>query len=133
MLDRYGLLGAGSGIAIALYVFSLIEKRIIHGSDPADSIRLSKRADSDGILSLVFIAEFGAVAFFVLAEILPGEFRTWLKASAVWCGASLATLYLIWLMGLKRFVPMISRSPEKAAPKPGPRRRRLRGKVRSRD
>ena len=132
MLDRYGLLGAGSGIAIALYVFSLIEKRSIPVSEPG-SIRLSKRADSDGILSLVFIAEFGAVAFFVLAEILPGEFRTWLKASAVWCGVSLATLYLIWLMGLKRFVPMISRNPEKTAPKPGPRRRRLRGKIRTHD
>ena len=132
MLDRYGLLGAGSGIAIALYVFSLIEKRTTHVSEPG-SIRLSKRADSDGILSLVFIAEWVAVAFFVLAEILPGEFRTWLKASAVWCGASLATLYLIWLMGLKRFVPMISRNPEKTAPKPGPRRRRLRGKIRTHD
>ena len=132
MLDRYGLLGAGSGIAIALYVFSLIEKRTIHVSEPG-SIRLPSRADSDGILSLVFIAEWVAVAFFVLAEILPGEFRTWLKASAVWCGASLATLYLIWMMGLKRFVPMISRNPEKTAPKPGPRRRRLRGKIRTHD
>src|SRR5579864_9433908 len=132
MLDRYGLLGAGSGIAIALYVFSLIEKRSIHVSEPG-SIRLPSRADSDGILSLVFIAEWVAVAFFVLAEILPGEFQTWLKASAVWCGASLATLYVIWLMGLKRFVPMISRNPEKSAPKPGPRRRRLRGKIRTHD
>ena len=132
MLDRYGLLGAGSGIAIALYVFSLIEKRSIHVSEPG-SIRLPRRADSDGILSLVFIAEWVAVAFFVLAEILPGGFQTWLKASAVWCGASLATLYLIWMMGLKRFVPMISRNPEKTAPKPGPRRRRLRGKIRSDD
>jgi hypothetical protein len=132
MLDRYGLLGAGSGIAIALYVFSLIEKRTIHVSEPG-SIRLPSRADSDGILSLVFIAEWVAVAFFVLAEILPGEFQTWMKASAVWCGASIATLYLIWMMGLKRFVPMISRNPEKTAPKPGPRRRRLRGKIRTRD
>ena len=132
MLDRYGLLGAGSGIAIALYVFSLIEKRTIHVSEPGSN-RLPSRSDSDGILSLVFIAEFGAVAFFVLAEILPGEFQTWLKASAVWCGASLATLYLIWVMGLKRFVPMISRNPETTAPKPGPRRRRLRGKIRTHD
>jgi len=132
MLDRYGLLGAGSGIAIALYVFSLIEKRAIHVSEPG-SIRLPRRSDSDGILSLVFIAEWVAVAFFVLAEILPGEFQTWLKASAVWCGASLVTLYLIWVMGLKRFVPMISRNPEKTAPKPGPRRRRLRGKIRTHD
>jgi len=132
MLDRYGLLGAGSGIAIALYVFSLIEKRTIHVSVPG-SIRLPSRADSDGILSLVFIAEWVMVAFFVLAEILPGEFQTWLKASAVWCGASLATLYLIWLMGLKRWVPMISRNPEKTAPKPGTRRRRLRNKIRTHD
>ena len=132
MLDRYGLLGAGSGIAIALYVFSLIEKRTIHVSEPG-SIRLPSRADSDGTLSLVFIAEWVAVAFFVLAEILPAGFQTWLKASAVWCGASLATLYLIWLMGLKRFVPMISRSPEKTAPKPGSRRRRIRGKIRTHD
>ena len=133
MLDRYGLLGAGSGIAIALYVFSLIEKRITHASDSVDAIRRSKRADSDGMLSLVFIAEFGAVAFFVLAELLPGGFQTWLKASAVWCGGSLATLYLTWVMGLKRFVPMISRNPEKTAPKPGPRRRRLRGKIPTHD
>ena len=132
MLDRYGLLGAGSGIAIALYVFSLIEKRTIHVSEPG-SIRLPSRTDSDGILSLVFIAEWVAVAFFVLAEILSGEFQTWLKASAVWSGASLATLYLIWMMGLKRFVPMISRNPEKTAPKPGPRRRRVRGKIRTHD
>ena len=132
MLDRYGLLGAGSGIAVALYVFSLIEKRTIHVSEPG-SIRLPTRSDSDGILSLVFIAEWVAVAFFVLAEILPGEFQTWLKASAVWCGGSLATLYLIWVMGLKRFVPMISRNPEKTAPKPGPRRRRLRSRTRSND
>ena len=132
MLDRYGLLGAGSGIAIALYIFSLIEKRIIHAPEPG-SIRLPNRSDSDRMLSLVFIAEFGAVAFFVLAEILPGGFQTWLKASAVWCGASLATLYLIWMMGLKRFVPMISRNPEKTAPKPGPRRRRLRRKIRIHD
>jgi hypothetical protein len=133
MLDRYGLLGAGSGIAIALYVFSLIEKRVIHASDSTDSIGLSKRADSDGMLSLVFVSEWGAVAFFVLAELLPGEFQTWLKASAVWCGGSLAMLYLIWVMGLKRIVPMISRNPEKTAPKPGPRRRRFRGKIRTHD
>jgi hypothetical protein len=132
MLDRYGLLGAGSGIAIALYVFSLIEKRAINTLEPG-SIRLPRRADSDGILSLVFIAEWVAVAFFVLAEILPGGFQTWLKASAVWCGGSLAMLYLYWVMGLKRFVPMISRNPEKTAPKPGPRRRRLRSKIRTHD
>ena len=133
MLDRYGLLGAGSGIAIALYVFSLIEKRTIHVSEPG-SIRLPSRADSDGTLSLVFIAEWVAVAFFVLAEILPAGFQTWLKASAVWCGASLATLHVIWLMGLKRFfVPMTSRNPEKTTPGRGSRRRPLRGKIRTHD
>ncbi|HSU90439.1 MAG TPA: hypothetical protein VLI44_03245 [Sporolactobacillaceae bacterium] len=133
MLDRYGLLGAGSGIAIALYVFSLIEKRIIQMSDPARSIRPPNRADGDGMLSLVFITEWVMVAFFVFAEILPGGFQTWLKASAVWCGASLATLYVIWVMGLKRFLPMNSQSAEKTAPGHGPRRRRLKGGIRSHD
>src|SRR6266849_9010220 len=109
MLDRYGLLGAVSGIAVALYIFSLIEKRTIHGSDPTrlnasekSPIRLPSRPDGDGMLSLVFVAEWGAVAVFVLAELLPGEFQPWLKASAVWCGVSIAMLYAFWLMRLKR-------------------------------
>ena len=133
MLDRYGLLGAGSGIAIALYIFSLIEKRIIQTSDPARSIRPRNRADGDGMLSLVFVAEWGAVVFFVLSQILPGEVQTWLKASAVWCGGSIAMLYLIWVMGLKRFLPMNSRKAEKTALGRGPRRRRLKGEIRSHD
>jgi len=133
MLDRYGLLGAGSGIAIALYVFSLIEKRIIQMSDPARSIRPPNRADGDGMLSLVFVAEWGAVVFFVLSQILPGEFQSWLKASAVWCGGSIAVLYVIWVMGLKRFLPMNTRKAEKTAPGRGPRRRRLKGEIRSHD
>jgi hypothetical protein len=132
MLDRYGLLGAGSGIAIALYVFSLIEKRTIHVSEPG-SIRLSSRADGDGMLSLVFVAEWGAVAFFVLAELLPGGFQSWLKASAVWSGGSIAVLYVIWVMRLKRLIPMHSRNPEKTADRRGSRRRRLRGTIRTRD
>ncbi len=140
MLDRYGLLGAGSGIAIALYVFSLIEKSTIHGSapgrlDPSEErpVRLPSRADGDGMLSLVFVAEWGAVAVFVLSQLLPGEFQTWLKASAVWCGGSIAALYAIWVMGLKRFVLMISRSQEKTATRRGSRRRRLRGRIRTND
>jgi hypothetical protein len=132
MLDRYGLLGAGSGIAVALYVFSLIEKRAIHGSGSARQdaseerpFRLPNRVDGDGMLSLVFVAEWGAVAVFVLAEILPGEFQTWLKASAIWCGGSVALLYALWMIRLKRIFPMISRSQEKTALKRGSRRRRL--------
>ena len=140
MLDRYGLLGAVSGIAIALYVFSLIEKRTIHGSDPARldpseqrSIRLPGRADGDGMLSLVFVAEWGVVAVFVLAEILPGEFRTWLKASAIWSGVSIAMLYARWVIRLRRLGPMKPRRPEKPAPRRGSRRPRLRGGIRSHD
>jgi len=133
MPDRYGLLGAGSGIAIALYLFSLIEKRTIHTSERAGSIRPPSRADGDGMLSLVFIAECGAVAFFVLAELLPGEFQTWLKYSAVWCGGSIAVLYAIWVMRLNRFFPMSSRNPEKTAPRRGPRRHRLRARIRIND
>ena len=140
MLDRYGLLGAGSGIAIALYLFSLIEKRTIHGSAPARldgsgkrPIRRPNRADGDGMLSLVFVAEWGAVAAFVLAELLPGEFQTWLKLLAVWCGGSIALLYMIWVMRLKRLVPMNSRSAEKPASRRGSRRRRLHGRIRTHD
>ena len=133
MLDRYGLLGAGSGIAIALYVFSLIEKRIIEMSDPARSIRPSSRADGDGMVSLIFVAEWGALVLFVLSQILPGEFQTWLKASAVWCGGSMAVLYVIWVMGLKRSLPMNSWKAEKTAPGRGPRRRRLKGEIRFHD
>jgi hypothetical protein len=131
MLDRYGLLGAGSGIAIALYVFSLIEKRAIHGSGSTRQeaserpLRLPNRVDGDGMLSLVFVAEWGAVAVFVLAEILPGEFQTWLKASAIWCGGSVALFYALWMIRLKRIFPMNSRSQEKTASRRGSRRRRL--------
>ncbi|HSU91346.1 MAG TPA: hypothetical protein VLI44_07845, partial [Sporolactobacillaceae bacterium] len=117
----------------ALYVFSLIEKRIIQMSDPARSIRPPNRADGDGMLSLVFVAEWGAVVFFVLSQILPGEFQTWLKASAVWCGGSIAVLYVIWVMGLQHLLPMNSRSAEKTAPGRGPRRRRLKGGIGSHD
>jgi hypothetical protein len=138
MLDRYGLVGAVSGIAIALYLFSLIEKRTIHGSAPARldaseerPIGLPGRAEGDGMLSLVFVAEWGAVAVFVLAELLPGEFQTWLKASAVWCGGSIAILYAVWVKRLRRLGSMKPRSPQKPAPKRGSGSRRLRGRIRT--
>src|SRR5258708_4351068 len=47
-----GLLGAGSGIALALYIFSLIQKRALHVSDPTASIRLPSRADGNDLLAL---------------------------------------------------------------------------------
>src|SRR5207245_682313 len=133
MLDRYGFLGAGSGIAIALYIFSLIEKRTIHGLYTATSIRLPNRAEADGMLSLVFVAEWGMVAFFVLAELLPGEFQTWLKVSGVTGGGSIAVLYALCVMRVKRQVPIDSRSLERKPPMRGPRRRQMRGGIRTHD
>ena len=85
------------------------------------------------MLSLVFVAEWGMVAFFVLAELLPGEFQTWLKVSAITCGGSIAVLYALCVMRLKRQGSINSRSPEKKAPKRGPRRRQIRGGIRSHD
>jgi hypothetical protein len=133
MLDRYGFLGTGSGIAIALYVFSLIEKHTIHVSNPSNSIRLPSRAEGDGMLSLVFVAEWGAVALFVLAELLPGEFQTWLKVSAVTSGGSIAVIYALCVMRVNRKGPINSRTPEKKPPRRGPQRRQIRGGIRTRE
>jgi hypothetical protein len=133
MLDRYGFLGTGSGIAIALYVFSLIEKHTIHVSNPSNSIRLPSRAEGDGMLSLVFVAEWGAVALFVLAELLSGEFQTWLKVSAVTSGGSIAVIYALCVMRVNRKGLINSGTPEKKPSKRGPRRRQIRGGIRTRD
>ncbi len=124
MVDRYGLLGAGSGIAIALYVFSLIQKR---------SIGFPSRADSNQLLFLVFAVEWAMLALFVLAELLPSELQTCLKLLAVSTGAATAVLYVLCVMRLSRLGLVNSRSPAETLPHSGSRRRRFRSRIRAHD
>lgn len=132
MFDAYGLLGAGSGIAIAIYLFSSIRRRTVRVSDPAASIRLPNRVDLEQLLSQVVVVEWGALAMFVLAELLPGELKTWLRLMAVSCGAAIAILYLHCVMRLRRLGVMNSQHPAEP-PRGGARRGRLRGRIRARD
>jgi hypothetical protein len=127
MLDRYGLLGTGSGIAVALYIFSLIQKRTIRVSDPATEIhpiRLPNRGDSAQLLVLVLAAEWGVLAIFVLSEMLHGRVQTWLKLLAISCGGSMAMLYVLCAIRLRRLA-LMNPSPAKP-PHSGSRRFRLR-------
>jgi hypothetical protein len=132
MIDRYGSLGAGFGIALALYVFSLIERRTIRVSDPDASIRLPSRADTGRTLGLVFATEWAVVTIFVLAELLPARYQSWLKSLAISCGASIAILYVLCVIRLRSLGLMPSPNPAKP-PHRRPRSRRLRGRIRAHD
>jgi hypothetical protein len=126
------LLGAGSGIALALYLFSLIQRRAIHVSDTDASIRIPSRADGNQLVGLVFAAEWVVLTIFVLAELLPAEYQSWLKSLAISCGASIAILYMLCTIRLRRLGLMPS--PNRANPtNRRPRRRRLRGRIRAYD
>jgi len=147
MLSRYGLLGAGSGIAVALYGFSLIQKRTVRVADPAASIRgsghgplgagvtparLPSRADGNQLLGLVFAVEWGVLGIFVLSELLPDGFHVWLKLTAITCGLSIAVLYVLCVTRLRSMGLLTSPKPTKPA-KSRSRRRRLRGRIRAHD
>jgi hypothetical protein len=132
MIDRYGLLGAGFGIALALYVFSLIERRTIRVSDPDASIRLPSRADTGRMLGLVFATEWAVLAIFVLAELLPAGYQSWLKSLAISCGVSISILYVLCVIRLRSLGLMPSPNPAKP-PHRRPRSRRLRARIRAHD
>lgn len=122
MIDRYGLLGAGFGIALALYLFSLTERRTIRVSDHDASIRLPSRADTGRMLGLVFATEWAVLTIFVLAELLPAGYQSWLKSLTISCGASIAILYVLCIIRLRSLGLMPSPKPAKP-PQNKPRRR----------
>ncbi len=146
MLSRYGLLGAGSGIAVALYIFSLIQRRTIRVSDPPASIEgaghghgplgagvTPARADGNDLLALVFAVEWGVLALFVLSELLSGGLHIWLKLSAISCGISIAILYVLCIIRLQSLGLINPPNPAKP-PQNRPRKsRRLRGRIRAHD
>jgi hypothetical protein len=135
-----GLLGAASGIALALYLFSLIQKRAIRAFDPAASIEegghgpLSARVTpANDLLALVFVVEWGVVAIFVLSELLPGGYQTALKSMAISSGGSIAILYVLCIIRL-RSLGLINPPKPAKPPRNRPRRpRRLRGRIRAHD
>ena len=133
MIDRYGLLGAGFGIALALYLFSLIERRTIRVSDPDASIRLPSRADSGRMLGLVLATEWAVLTIFVLAELLPAGYQSRLKSLAISFGASIAILYVLCIIRLKSLGLIPSPNPAKPPQNKPRRRRRLRGRIRAHD
>ena len=133
MIDRYGLLGAGFGTALALYLFSLIERRTIRVSDRDASIRLPSRADTGRMLGLVFATEWAVLTIFVLSELLPGAAQSLLKSLAISCGLSIAILYVLCIIRLRSLGLMPSPKPAKPPQNKPKRRRRLRSGIRAHD
>ena len=102
IFDPLGLGALGCGVLLARYIFARIEKRNVHISDPAASIRLPSHVDVDRLLFTVFGTEWIVLAIFVFADRLPGELQRFVRLGCVSLAVSMLLFHVLCVIRLKR-------------------------------
>lgn len=102
IFDPLGLSALGCGILLAGYIFSRIEKRNVHVSDPAASRRLPSHVDVERLLFMVFGTEWIVLAIFVFADRLPAELERFVRLGCVSIAAAMLLFHVLCVLRLRR-------------------------------
>ncbi len=102
VFDPTGLSALGCGAIAARYIFARIEQRTIRISDPAASLRMPTRVDTERLLFMVVGTEWILLALFVFADRLPGDLQRFVRLACVSSAFALILFHLMCVMRLKR-------------------------------